>query len=395
MKPIRVALICDYAEEFWPSMDLVGQMISQHLEKHFQGEIEPTRIQPKFRRRLTRLPIPSGRKAFFNADRLLNRYHDYPRELARLVARDEFDVYHVVDHSYAQLVHVLPKGRAVVTCHDLDTFRCLLDPDSEPRPAWFKKLTRRTLSGLCRADAIACDSEATRLALLEHGLVDADRLQTIHLGTHPECSREPNPSADEAAAELLGPMPNPVEGIVELLHVGSNIKRKRIDVALRTLAGLRTTWPRARLIRIGGVLTEEQARLASDLGISDGLFIIPFMGDRSLLAAIYRRANVLLQPSDAEGFGLPLAEAIACGTPIVASDLPVLREVAGQSAEYCPVGDIPSWVETSRRVILDATSNPSAITNRFDESRDRYRWEGHVTALAITYRSLVARLSQD
>ena len=395
MKPIRVALICDYAEESWPSMDLVGQMIALHLEKHFPDEIKAVSITPKFQRRFTRLPAASKRKAALNADRLLNRYYDYPRKLAEIVARDEFDVYHVVDHSYAQLVHALPKGCAVVTCHDLDTFRCLLDPDSEPRPAWFKTLTRRTLSGLCRADAIACDSEATRLALLTHKLVDADRLQTIHLGTHPECSREPNPVADQAAAELLGPLANPDQGVVELLHVGSNIPRKRIDVALRTLAGLRTTWPGARLIRIGGVLTDEQARIASDLGISDALFIIPFMGDRSLLAAIYRRANVLLQPSDAEGFGLPLAEAIACGTPIVASDIPVLREVAGRSAEYCPVGDVPSWIKTSRQVILNTTSNSPENANRFDKSVDSYRWEGHVGALAGMYRSLVTRLLQN
>ena len=54
-------------------------------------------------------------------DRGLNRLVDYPRH-ARAIA-DRYDVFHVVDHSYAQLVHYLPPGRTVVTCHDLDTFR--------------------------------------------------------------------------------------------------------------------------------------------------------------------------------------------------------------------------------------------------------------------------------
>src|SRR5262249_58441189 len=97
-----------------------------------------------------------------NADRLLNRFWDYPRLLGRLARRGGFDLFHLVDHSYAQLVLALPPGRVVVTCHDLDAFRCLLEPGREPRPAWFRAMARRTLGGLRRAAFIACDSEATR-----------------------------------------------------------------------------------------------------------------------------------------------------------------------------------------------------------------------------------------
>jgi len=51
----------------------------------------------------------------------------------------------------------------------------------------------------------------------------------------------------------------------------------------------------------------------------------------------------VLQPSDREGFGLPLVEAMACGTPVVASDLAVLREVGGAAVEYCPPGSARLW----------------------------------------------------
>jgi len=43
---------------------------------------------------------------------------------------DRFDLFHLVDHSYSQLIHDLPPGKAVITCHDLDTFRCVLEPAS-------------------------------------------------------------------------------------------------------------------------------------------------------------------------------------------------------------------------------------------------------------------------
>ena len=73
------------------------------------------------------VPVLGRRPWFRNADRLLNRFVNYPRYLRQHAS--EFDVFHIVDHSYAQLVHELPAARTVVTCHDLDTFRCLLDPE--------------------------------------------------------------------------------------------------------------------------------------------------------------------------------------------------------------------------------------------------------------------------
>ena len=106
----------------------------------------------------------------------------------------------------------------------------------------------------------------------------------------------------------------------DLLHVGSTIPRKRIDVLLEVVAAVRRAEPGARLLKAGGSLTAEQERLARSLGLADAVVTLPFLTRRTL-AALYRRAAVVLQPSEAEGFGLPVAEALACGVPIVASDL--------------------------------------------------------------------------
>src|SRR5258707_15211653 len=73
---------------------------------------------------------------------------------------------------------------------------------------------------------------------------------------------------------------------------------------------------------------------------------MPFL-ERKVLASVYRRAAVVLLPSDAEGFALPLVEAMACGRPVVASDLPVLREVGGDAAFYCSAPDANSWIQTA------------------------------------------------
>ena len=84
---------------------------------------------PALRRRWTRLPIVGAGGRAQLGDRLTGRLWDYPRWLRP--KRGDFDVFHIVDHSYAHLVRVLPADRTVVTCHDLDAIQAAL-----PRNRW-------------------------------------------------------------------------------------------------------------------------------------------------------------------------------------------------------------------------------------------------------------------
>src|SRR5262249_39942696 len=127
----RLAVLCNFAEEGWLSMDLVAEMLLRELNAGYSNEFEPVPVCPSYRRRATRLPGRERWGLAINADRLLNRLWDYPRFLSRRAR--EFDLFHLCDHSYAQLLHSLPPGRTGVFCHDLDTFRCLLEPEREPR----------------------------------------------------------------------------------------------------------------------------------------------------------------------------------------------------------------------------------------------------------------------
>lgn len=387
--PVRLGLICDFVEEQWPSMELVGEMVLTHLSANHAGSVVPTRICPPMRPRLAHVPGVGRRGAAHNADRLLNRFWDYPREAARLARSRRFDVFHLVDHSYSQLVHALPAARTVVTCHDLDTFRCLLEPALEPRPRWFRAMTRRILTGLQKAARVVCDSEATREAILRYGLLPPDRLRVVYLAVHPECRPEPDPEADARAERLLSPAR---PDALNLLHVGTNIARKRIDVLLKTFASVRRARPEAHLVKVGGAFTPDQTRLAAGLGLDETAFtILPFLS-RSALAAVYRRSSLLLQPSDAEGFGLPVAEALACGTSVLASDIPVLREVGGEPTLYAPVGDIDAWTQATLAHLDDFRQQSPAWHARRASGlawANRYCWPTHVSHLIDIYQSVL------
>lgn len=383
----RVAVVCDLVEENWPSMELVGDMLLRHLRRHHPREVEAEMVRPPMRCRFTRAGGEAAGAAF-NVDRLLNRMVDYPAFLRR--QRERFDLFHVVDHSYAQLVHAVPPERTVVTCHDLDTFRSVLAPQEDPRPWPFRAMTRRILSGMQKAARITCDSSVIRDELLEYGLVPPERVVVVPLGTHPECTPLPVPHADRATDQWLGPER---EDAVDLLHVGSTAPRKRLDVLVKVFAEVRAAVPRARLIRVGGGLSPEATRLAEELGVADAIVSLPFL-TRELLAAVYRRAALVLQPSDREGFGLPVAEAQACGAVVVASDLGVLRETGGNVPVYCPPGDVPAWTAAALALLTERDQQPEAWLRRRQRSvaaAAPFRWEAAVRQLVGIYQDVLER----
>jgi glycosyltransferase involved in cell wall biosynthesis len=387
MKPLRVAIVCDLAEEEWPSMDLVAERLIETFRRDFAGEIEGVALRPAMRRRFTRLPGAAAHPRARILDRLANRHFDYPRWLSR--HRDGFDVFHVVDHSYAQLVNALPADRTVVTCHDMDAFRCVLFPEQEHRSAAYRVLARRTIAGLRRAARVACDSAAVRDELLASGLVDPARLRVIRNGVDDLFSPDPDAEADARAQDLLGDR----AATIDVLHVGSVIPRKRIDVLLRAFAVMLRAEPRARLVRVGGALTVDQVRQAEQLGIEARLVSLPFV-DTRLLAAVYRRAAVCLLPSDREGFGFPVLEALACGVPVVAADLPALRETGGEAAVYCPTGNADAFAEAALRAIASTrgpdTDPASLLQQRHDRVQHarRFSWHAYAAAVNTLYRKL-------
>ena len=207
-------------------------------------------------------------------------------------------------------------------------------------------------------------------------------------GTMPTEAPTPTPTSAPSSAPGAGP---------ELLFVGRLQPLKGPDVAIRTLAELRRSLPGARLSIIGGAsgngrgsMGPEQLRaLARDLGVADAVHIEDAV-EQQHLAARYRAADVLLAPSRSETFGLVALEAQACGTPVVAADVPGLEAVVRGGGILVP-GHEPADHAAAALTLLTDPQRAAAAGRAGIAAARAASWDRTVTRLMDVYAEVVAQ----
>jgi glycosyltransferase involved in cell wall biosynthesis len=161
--------------------------------------------------------------------------------------------------------------------------------------------------------------------------------------------------------------------------------RKRLDVLLDLFTEVSAVRPELRLVQVGPSWTTERSRQITRLRIGERLVKLTGLG-RPQLAELYRNAAAVLVPSEAEGFGLPVIEALACGAIVIASDIPVLREVGGNAVIYSPVAAIDRWTSTINSVLNQPHLAPSR-NSRLQQAA-KYSWREHARIISEAYLRL-------
>lgn len=352
-------------------------MLIKQLQSEHTSSIETIQVLPKFKKRFQYIPRLGKKRFAYNADRLLNRAWYYPQYLKQRVK--EFDFYHISDHSYAQLALVSPPKQTGVYCHDIDAFRSLIEPEKEPRPAWYQAMSRRILRGLQSCAVVFYSTEEVRKQIEHYQLVEPSKLVHAPYGISEEFNINNQDNLEQKISQQIGNKPF-------LLHVGSCIPRKRIDILLNVFAKVRNIYPELQLVKVSGEWTEQQKQQIQDLNISKSIIHLQGL-ERATIASLYQRASAVLLTSEAEGFGLPVIEALACGTIVIASDIPVLHEVGGEGIIYCPTADISTWVETVTKVLSNPNIAPE-MNLRFSQAQ-KYSWSHHAQIIVQCYLKLL------
>ncbi|MEI8000360.1 MAG: glycosyltransferase family 1 protein [Actinomycetes bacterium] len=285
-----------------------------------------------------------------------------------------------VDVVHAPSVAVPPRRFAplVVTVHDAAPLRF---PDTYPRRGRrFHELG--FAAAAARADAVVAPSVAAADEVAEFTAIERSRIHPIHHGVDHTAA-----SADDVARVRVALGLDPDEPYVA--WVGTLEPRK--DVATLVEAFARAVVARGlphRLVLVGppGWLAgaDAAARAAAPLG-DRVTFTGPVPADH--LRAVHAGADVFALPSRHEGFGMPVLEAMAQGTAVVASDLAVLREVGGDTVRYAPVGDPGAWAEVLAALLDDAPTR-TALGDAARARAATFTWERSAAEHLAVYRSV-------
>jgi glycosyltransferase involved in cell wall biosynthesis len=235
------------------------------------------------------------------------------------------DVFHATEH----LLPRLKKTRTVFTLHDL-IFQ--FDPDSH-KPlniAFLKTMMPRFLRA---ADAIIAVSECSKRDAMRLYNIPAQKIHVIYEGVDPKFTPITDP---DRLAHVRAKYHLPERFI---LHVGTIEPRKNLPLLFEVAAQIKEHVVVAGKL---GWLTDPILAKVKELGVEDRVTFTGFINDDDLPALI-SSANVLALPSKYEGFGLPVLEALACGTPVVASNAASLPEVGGDAVLYAWPEDVRSW----------------------------------------------------
>ena len=280
--------------------------------------------------------------------RLVHRLWDTTRlpRAEHLVGR--VDVVHATD-----MVPAPTSGRRVVTVHDVLPLRHprLYGPRSIA-------IAERQINAARGADAVLTTCNATAEAIAAAG-VDPDRVAVAPLGHRP----------------VPDPLPAPVVEPPYILHVGARTPRK----GLATLA--------AAHARLGAgappLVAAGPPGWQSDVVDSGGARVLGRVSDAEL-TALYAHASVVCHPSVAEGFGMPVLEAMAFGVPVVAADIPPVREIAGGVARLVPPGDVAALTEAISTALDDDGAGATGV-----ERAAAYTWAACASATAAVYRRVM------
>lgn len=259
--------------------------------------------------------------------------------------------------------HVIPllHPRSVVTVHDLGY---IYYPQAH-RASDRLYLDLSTRFNASVASQIIADSEATKNDLVQKYRVPEERITVVY----PGCNLEP--VVDEAQWARVKERYHLPDSYI--LHLGTLHPRKNILRLLEAFGSLSSDFPDLHLVLAGkkGWLYEEIFHKAEGLG---GKVHFPGYIASEDLPLLLRGARLFILPSLYEGFGFPILEAMAAGTPVVCSNTSALPEVAGDAALLFDPHDVEAMRETMRKVLEDEALRAELVERGLERAKS-FSWE--------------------
>ena len=326
--------------------------------------------------RTSRLAIRNLR--FLSDDWLHRLWHRARLPIPIEVVTGRVDVFHEPDFV---LPPTLPSTRTVLTVHDLTFIR---DPESA-FPRLRRYLNRVVPRSVARAVHVLADSVATKNDVVELFGTQPDKITVLYGGVDARFASVQEPDRLAAVRARYGIGQGPF-----ILGIGTIQPRKNYRRLIQAFADLNPSASGLQLVIAGGKgwMYDQIFAEVKQLGL-EGHVIFPGFVDDDDLPALYSAAEMLAYPSIYEGFGLPILEAMACGTPVVTSRTSSLPELAGDAALLVEPTDVAAIADAMRRLRQDAGLRSQLVAQGFGQAR-KFTWEKAAHQLLSVYEALGA-----
>lgn len=272
-------------------------------------------------------------------------------------------------------------GPSIITVHDLSWIRY---PEMHPI-ARVRAMDKYFKPGLDRASLILTDSEFVKRELIDVFNVKPERIRPVLLGV--EALFHPR-SADETRSVL------DANGLLHgqyLLAVGTLEPRKNLGVALQAFMRLnpqlRKRFPLV-LVGMKGWHTSALEQQIAPLVAAGEIRQLGYLA-REDLAKVIAGATTLIYPSIYEGFGLPPLEAMACGVPVITSNVSSIPEVVGDTGVMIAPDDVDGLVE-AMKTMLAAPELRADMARKALVRSAQFTWANCVTQTVDAYRSVIS-----
>jgi glycosyltransferase involved in cell wall biosynthesis len=284
------------------------------------------------------------------------------------------DLFHATDFF---LPPVRPGTRTIVTIHDLSFVRL---PETV-MPGMTHHLNKWVPHSVKRADHVIAVSEATRQDLIELYQTPPEKISVLYHGVTPDFKPVTKPDRLSAVRQKynLGQQPF-------ILSVGTIQPRKNYQRLIQAFA---TLDPALSLVIVGGKgwhYADVFAEVTRQ-GLEERVHFLGFAADADL-PALYSAASLFVYPSLYEGFGLPVLEAMACGTPVVASNQSALPEVVGEAGLLVDPGSVEAIAAAMTHVLTDTT-----LSRRLAQAGQAraacFSWPGMAAKLLNLYEQII------
>jgi glycosyltransferase involved in cell wall biosynthesis len=278
-----------------------------------------------------------------------------------------------------------PPVPTVVTIHDLIP---LLLREYRGSP-WVRLYTALVSTAARSAALVITDSEASRQDIIAHLGLPAERVRVIYLAA--DARYTPTPVPEDVQIRARYSLPDRY-----VLYLGGFDVRKNVTTVLSTYRRAGPVIGKEYPLVIAGRLPERDTpftpdprRLAREQDIDERFVHFTGFVDEGDKPALYRGAVAFIFPSRYEGFGLPLLEALACGTPVVGSDVSSIPEVVGDAGVLLPPDDAEGMAGALIQLVTDDRFH-AELGRRAPAQAARFSWARAARKVLAAYRDVVA-----